>query len=195
MKKAFYFISIFALLVCISLPASAWNNERNDMYTQFSFYGVYTPDQEFTAGGSSSDVEYDFGLGLGASLGYIFNDNFRAEGEFAYRENEFEVSGEKYRSYAFMVNGIFDFEGVNNFNPYLGGGIGLAHMKSDNYDDDVFAYQLMFGVAYDMDFLEFPEDMSIIFGYRYFSAEDAEYGLGELSYDNHNIELGFNIKF
>lgn len=89
--------------------------------------------------------EFDTGFAGAVALGYRFNSNFRAEGEFSYRRNNLDhvkYEGYKYHpkmhteSYAFLVNGYYDLDLNRCFNldtcltPYVGLGLGYIHAKS-----------------------------------------------------------------
>jgi outer membrane protein OmpA-like peptidoglycan-associated protein len=90
---------------------------------------------------SSSD--YDSGLGLYAALGYNYGNGLRMEAEFSHRKNDISsiaaagaFSGLPSGSIAgsstvkaVMVNAFYDFS-QGALQPYIGAGIGYAHMKN-----------------------------------------------------------------
>lgn len=105
----------------------------------------------------------------GGSIGYWINPSVRVEGELAYRSNrvksnsvagiDAQQSDADLASLAFMVNGLYDFEGWQSsfarFRPFVGAGVGLAQeidtdLKvggvSREFSGDRFAYQLVGGV-------------------------------------------------
>ena len=105
----------------------------------------------------------------GGSVGYWINPSVRVEGELAYRSNRVKsttVAGidaqqtdADLASLAFMVNGLYDFEGWQTsfarFRPFVGAGVGLAQEidtdikvggVSREFSGDRFAYQLVGGV-------------------------------------------------
>ncbi len=112
-------------------------------------------------------ITNDVGYTGGAALGYRFNRNFRAEAEVAYRNNH--VDSVKFfgikdhpkahmDSISVMANGYYDFDLSTCFTPYVGVGIGYAHVKghaahpnmSDvtiSSSDDRFAAQAIVGVS------------------------------------------------
>lgn len=99
-----------------------------------------------------SEVEFDTGLHLGASVGYDFED-FRVEGEFGYRSHEFKEMKEidlngmrlghrgadgDIDAFIFLVNGFYDIGSETKLTPYLGAGIGLAALDIN----DLFVAEL-----------------------------------------------------
>lgn len=94
----------------------------------------------------------------GLSLGYVFDNGFRLEGEVSYRRNALKGNHYDYYSYSgksknngslhswsYMANFLYDFNDVScycpNFVPYLGVGVGytqnhanLKHRYCDNFD-------------------------------------------------------------
>lgn len=103
-----------------------------------------------------------------------------------------------------MVNGYYDI-GQGRLKPYVGGGVGYANVKLDNYraagakvaddDDNVLAYQGMAGVSY-----EINPCWSINGEYRYIGTNDAEIrtlggGKSKVAYDSNNVMVGLTYKF
>lgn len=125
------------------------------------------------------DVKPKMKLGYAAalSLGYKFNNQFRVEGEVAYRRNHIKsrefvdsfenskISGFTY-SWSYMANFLYDFKGVScylpNVTPYVGVGVGYthlgAHVKIHQDDENVsikgkgngLAGQAIAGVSYSL---------------------------------------------
>jgi outer membrane protein W len=123
------------------------------------------PTQPSTAG------KLNLGSGglYGGSVGYWINPSVRVEGELAYRSNtvkstsvagvDSQQTGADLASLAFMVNGLYDFEGWQTsfarFRPFVGAGVGVAQeidtdlkvgSVSREFSGDRFAYQLVGGV-------------------------------------------------
>ncbi|MEM9169433.1 MAG: OmpA family protein [Pseudomonadota bacterium] len=109
------------------------------------------PDRDFetklVSGADAFDSEADFdnGIGVYTALGYAFDNDWRAELEFSYRENELRhlagdglgfsgwpdsVDGDT-ESYAFMANLIRDFDTGQAVTPYIGGGVGGIRIEAD----------------------------------------------------------------
>ena len=121
-------------------------------------------------GGATYSIEYDPGfLGQGA-LGTYLGQDFRIEAEAAYRmadQDQATAGGTKatvtndLKIATGMVNLLYDVHLGRSFVPYLGGGVGVALLKSDNTtiggvvatgkDTTEFAYQGIIGVTYEYD--------------------------------------------
>jgi outer membrane protein OmpA-like peptidoglycan-associated protein len=151
-----------------------------------------------------SDQNTDNGIGIYTTLGKYLSDGWRAELEFSYRNNdarswvadipnisafpEGTMSGD-ISSYALMLNVIKDLDFVSTgwVTPYVGGGIGLAHVDTEivanrvgginglnnlvvNSDDRVFAYQGIAGLAFSL-----AENLMLDVSYRYFATADPSF--------------------
>lgn len=99
---------------------------------------------------------YDVGYNGGAALGYRFNQNFRGEIEGAYRNNHLDKAkwdGESVRvkghtdTWSVMANGYWDINMNSYVTPYVGLGVGYAHVKAHFKDDYVSAKGSNSGVA------------------------------------------------
>ncbi len=160
-------------------------------------------------------TESEAGMAFALATGYTFG-NVRVEGEVTYQKNDLDslslsvigvdlgsasISGDT-SSTAFLINGYYDFKNTTSFTPFIGGGLGMANVDLgaitlDNYgplttsiDDNVFAYQLTFGVNY-----AFNSTVSLDLKYRYFATEDLEVGSTKIEYSSHNIYAGVKIDF
>lgn len=109
-----------------------------------------------------------------------------------------------------LVNLYYDFDTQSNWEPYIGGGIGVslfsAHDLSISYpgttftatvDDSTlgFVYQLMAGVGY-----YFNPQTAVTLGYRYFNTFNTSFDtpLGEVNLEGvgiHNLEVGVRYFF
>lgn len=113
--------------------------------------------------------DYDTGYTLGAAVGAAFTPNISMEIEYAYRRADVAITDrddddESGRAdgdtsaNAFMFNALYVFDGMGAtgaIQPYLGGGIGGANVKTSaggqNFDaDTLLAYQFIGGVSYEM---------------------------------------------
>ncbi|MBM9518971.1 porin family protein [Desulforhopalus vacuolatus] len=164
-----------------------------------------------TEPGLTMDMESDSGLALGVAVGYAVAGNMRFEGEFAYQENDLDnvsfygigtdLTGDT-ASYAFLLNGYYDFKNTSAFTPFISGGVGMVQVEINNMnfpgsddpdvsdDDTVFAYQFGAGVAYAVN-----EQISIDVKYRYFGTSDPEFETTEVEYSSNNIYAGVRIAF
>lgn len=171
--------------VALSGPAFA---QDTGVYGQLSLYGVHVDEED--------GLDIDFGFGVGGSVGYAFDNGFRAEGEIAYRRNDFDIDGSPadgdFNTYAFMANAIYDFQVDAKFQPYIGAGLGIVHGEANiNYgslsgeiDETELGYQALVGVSYHL-----FDRGAVVFGYRYFGTG------GDIDLDTHNVELGYRFKF
>lgn len=165
------------------------------------------------------EFDTDTGFVLGLAGGYKFDFGGRAELEFGYRSNELasvdyspggpsNISGD-INVYSLMANAWYDIDTGTGFMPYLGGGIGMAWLTSDNWQfsggpnhsnnsDTAFAYQLGAGVNY-----AFNETLALGLGYRFFGTTSFElentyptatnYQLD--GYYNHSVLLSLTVSF
>lgn len=69
----------------------------------------------------------DVGAASGLALGMRLNQ-FRVEGEFAYRYNPLKIAGVKFHrnTYAALANVYYDFDFNSAWTPYVGAGVGFA---------------------------------------------------------------------
>ena len=175
----------------------------------------FVNDVDATQAGTTLTTELDTGIFATGAFGRSFG-NFRAEGELAYNTNDVSAlsvpgvggvtaSGD-ISTFAFMVNGYYDFSTNSKWKPYIGGGIGGANVSINNLsavgillaDDDttVLAYQAKVGVAY-----EFTKALDGTLGYRYFGTERGDFvdsSGAAFSADGiqaHIIELGVRYRF
>lgn len=166
-------------------------------------------------GGGSVDIDYDNGFGAGVALGYMpagtqsFLDMMRFDLEYYYRKSDVDTfaggsgSGD-ITSNSLMLNAYYDIATGTGWVPYLGAGAGLSEIElqtgtgSVDDSDTVFAWNLMAGVGYAP--TSMPNTVWSI-GYRYFAAEDPEFGITgttsttETDYDVHNVEAGVRLLF
>lgn len=142
----------------------------------------------------------------GIGVGYHLNDYLRTELNLGF------VSQDKYQTdlgpltvsaknsvWSGMVNGYYDLATISGFTPYIGGGLGLLHSRSEVTVDDVsvltdrqyeLAYSLAAGVNYQV-----SRNVSMDLGYQYLSSPDTKYfnidtGLVEDGIDYHQIKVG-----
>lgn len=175
--------------------------------------------------GVNVDNEYDPGYAIAGFLGYDFGPvwslgGVRVEGEISYRLNDIDVhsvgalggdqpgSDGDASALAFMANVYHDFSTETRFQPYFGGGLGVAIIDFSDYgiaavpdvlddEDTTFAWQLIGGVAY-----EISNRLSVGLEYRYFSAEPrltsstaTSSVSNDVDYDNHSVMLRLNHRF
>jgi opacity protein-like surface antigen len=165
----------------------------------------------------SIEAEFDTGVNAGVAVGFDYGQA-RLEAEFVYRQNDFDKFtghdfGDAFEDRAdgdisatsMMVNAYWDLPTGGPMTPYLGGGVGFANVSWNEVedeglevvddDDNVFAYQLAAGIAF-----EVGPNLALDLGYRYFATEDPELedNFGddfETEYNSHNATLGLRFMF
>lgn len=158
MKKL---LGVIATLITIAVPPAM---QAHEGFYAGGFAGVNFLDVRPK---HHAHLDVDTGYTLGAVLGYKINDDFRLEGEFAYRHNDFDklkYHSEKIslhghtRSLSFMANGYYDFSVEWAAVPYVGVGIGYenrsGHLRHNEtkmrINDNQLAWQVMAGLNYDV---------------------------------------------
>lgn len=170
MARKIIFISMALLLVATSAMAKPY----------FSVGGMWVDLRD--ADGQS----FDNGWGAFAAVGKQF-ELFRLEGEAAYRTNDIDgIGGGEVEAMSGMLNGYLDFD-MLQFRPFVGVGLGMANIDLDsgflNDDDNVFAYQGIVGLAFDV------HQVGLDVGYRYFATEDPKFSGIKGEYETHNLYL------
>lgn len=148
-----------------------------------------------------SDVLFASGSNRFVVLGYSF-PNGRLEMEAGYRLNDVDsvgttaVDGINYVVRSLMFNGYYDLERESFYTPFIGAGIGGAHITLDDAGvkavDDVLAYQVTAGVA-----VHVTRSIALDFQYRFFYTTEAELKTGVHKYSGflraHNFSVGVRI--
>ncbi len=136
-----------------------------------------TPQQPESLSGTSTKVNFDFGLAGGASVGYGFGNGFRAELEGNFLNNQFSKLshaivtpnsvGGREEKYGALINGIYDFDvGSQIVYPYVGVGAGYEDVRWSPFratdfntgieasgDKGGFAAQLIAGGAFPISYV------------------------------------------
>lgn len=219
MNKLLATASVLALISLVS-QANAANEERwPRWYLGLSGGVAFLPDTDIK-GGTTGNVDYKMG-GVGtASLGYMpaiagqpFS-NMRLEFEAGYHSNRLDgatVSGSpvathgRLLAFSYMGNVYYDFRNTSPWTPYVGAGAGGARVSlskrsglgNTDSSDNVFAWQLMTGLAYAPTSMPMTE-WSV--GYRFFDMSDPSFHTASASakLENpmaHNVELGARFRF
>lgn len=148
---------------------------------------------------STVNSSYKTGFSLVGAGGYDFG-SFRVEGELGYRQNDLDRavgitsnSGSGDVSVvSVMLNAYYDFRNSSQFTPYLGGGLGTAHVSFNDVnapgvlrvdgDDICVAFQIGAGVEYKL-----SRQFSVDLAYRLFVTSDIEFTnqSGTVSEDNY----------
>jgi opacity protein-like surface antigen len=143
----------------------------------------YIYDEDATSTAATSTINYELGGAAGIAVGIAVNDLISFEGEVSYRRNTVDsisngnpgsgdtdvISG--------MVNTVLKLGTYvgEKINPYAGVGFGMANVEShfvgpnpnQDANEEVFAYQVMFGVDY-----KITADTNVFLETRYFQTAD-----------------------
>jgi outer membrane protein OmpA-like peptidoglycan-associated protein len=154
--------------------------------------------------GLTPELTTNLGWGAGLLGGYDFGP-FRIQADVVYRRNgldklkfagaEADLDGHV-SSWAPMVSALYDIPTGTRFTPYIGAGVGAAHVKFDS--DTIggstskwkFAYQAIGGVNYDLN-----TNWALGVEYRYFATPSIRDNGVEADYHNHSVFLGVTYKF
>lgn len=197
MKKLFC-MAVAAFALTAAIPAHAQDDWRKGLYIKGGAGWNHVEDTDVGAG---LDAEFDEGYNLTGAVGYDYGD-LRSEIEITYRDNDLDsvtgladASGEV-NSTAFMLNGYYDIPMGSVVTPYVGAGVGVAHVNAEDFtaggasiadeDDTVFAYQAMAGVE-----MNVAPQVDLYTEYKYFGTDDVDLGGGsELENRNHTVMAG-----
>ncbi|MDR3038419.1 MAG: outer membrane beta-barrel protein, partial [Candidatus Adiutrix sp.] len=175
-------------------------------------------------GGSQDDTSFGLGVAVGSDLSYSTAYPIRVEAEYLYHGKQSFNNGphlvdgrlvsQTYdvSAHSLMANGFFDISTATAFTPYVGGGLGLAYVKSDfnsifSNGDRVsvtndsgkwnFAWNIGGGVAWSLN-----ETMALDLGYRYMDLGRGDSGdftvgghSGQASVDLTAHEFGLGLRF
>lgn len=159
--------------------------------------------------------KYDTGFFGALDLGYRWCNGFHLEAEVAYRYNERKHHNRHHRHsesrrhhrhhghrdvWAAMVNVLYDINMCWCVEPYVGVGIGYAHVRDDhdsrhfnrrrhhhhNRDNNAFAWQVIAGVAYPI-----CDNVDLAIEYRFFDTTNSKRHSGNV----YNNDIGVNVKY
>ena len=184
--------------------------------TVFAADGVYVGgniglsilhDSDLTEPGTILETEFDPGFDVNGIIGFYAADQVRVEAELAYRSNDVDslhsagtdIAGVGEASaLSLLANVFYDIKTGSAVTPYLGGGIGFATIEfkditgggimTGSADDTVFAYQLGFGIGY-----EINENTTLDIGYRYFATTNPNLNETDAEYASSNFMIGIRV--
>ncbi len=136
-----------------------------------------------TTNAFDTGLDYSNGYVLGIAGGYNVTPNVAVELEYAYRNadasfKDLDTGDRKTESNAWMVNALYNFTPSGPWQPYVGGGLGMADLNVEriagveggDLDSDYnFAYQLIGGVGYQL-----PSGWTLNGEVRYFGINDQD---------------------
>jgi opacity protein-like surface antigen len=201
-------------LSLVSTPTLAMDNGQTYIAVQG---GLVQPESHDFLIGSGAKVTTNLkdGYVVVGAIGRKVGQNIRAEIEGSYREAEVEnhsttgpaLAGSvgENKVTAGMVNAYYDVPTSTNITPYIGLGVGVAHVDYQNYgttatgtvlDDSetVFAYQGIAGLSTPL-----TARLSLNAEYRYFATADVEVESStrksDTDYKTHNFLVGARYAF
>jgi opacity protein-like surface antigen len=196
------------------LPAGTplgWETEFSSGYSVMGAFG-YTMESgfsgEFEIGVISNDVKGHSGVNVGGTNidGEDAGVLITGSGNLGTTVGELVAAGRgDVQTTTYMLNALYHFQNFGKFQPYVGGGIGLADVKvaykpsevviADNSDDG-FAWQLKIGGEYAV-----SEELGIFVEYRYLQVEEASIPLSllpatlEVENTNNSFNAGIRYRF
>lgn len=157
-------------------------------------------------------TNFETGYLAGGAVGIRVTNNFRIEAESIFRKNIFRKRGTSFQATdakmtTAMLNGLIDFPTVRKVTPFIGAGIGYAHIEVEDsrgfvvlpginiggetrVKDDLFVWQAIAGTSY-----AFTERINASLQGRYLGTDDTSYsGWGPVS-DGENWSLIFGFRW
>lgn len=210
-----------AAMLCLIAPAALAEGERFYFGGFLGAGDTTTANTSFTDAGERGTLDYDLGtpVGGGLILGWQYSDTLRSEVELSLSDASVSgttrdtvltapatetADGDVQITYV-MANGWLDVPVGGLLNPYVGGGLGVAHVSGDVTQggggmvlgsDSALAAQVGAG-------LRFPTGFggAIDIGYRYKTVTGAELDQsgsafttdGEFS--SHSVNIGYIFNF
>jgi len=154
----------------------------------------------------TAKVTFDSGFLVTGAVGYDFAGPLRAEAEYGWQQNDLDQLSYSNRignfnegdlkTQSIMVNGYYDVDTGSPWSPFVGAGIGWAKVDLDTPalplgdNDDVFAYQFMAGVAYNI-----SSQLAVDAQYRFFDTQDATIQGADFSTTSNDLMLGIRYSF
>jgi OmpA-OmpF porin, OOP family len=179
-------VSSLAFLAALAVSSTAFAQEQpTGLYIGGGIGASMPSDAKISGPGVNTDAELDKFVAAMATLGYSYSNNLRSEIELSWRKNDVGSVGTSNGSgdvttWTPMMNLMYDFKGLGAWTPYIGGGIGLAHIDIDGArpvdsstmsgDEWAFAYQGIAGVGYQM-----TDNLGLFADYRYLDTSEANF--------------------
>jgi len=163
-----------------------------------------------------TNIQPDTGIVSGMGVGFRYNQKISSEVVWEYRRNDTQInlgddpvanSGD-YASNAFYLNGHYNLGDYQNWQPYIGGGVGWLQEVDMDIERDgneisfsgsgQTGYQVFAGVKYDInDQWQLNSEVRYAdFGSVALKGEDGATGeIGELEYSPLTVQLGLQYNF
>jgi len=218
MKKTLLLASAALALSCSAANATDLNpyvsakflysDIKADVKETMNLYGIGSDSWKEKANDNVFGASLAFGLSNKLPHGALrteFELNIRDKAEKTYHDI-LKTWKNSVEAHSLMLNLYYDFDTGTKFNPYFGGGIGLARVEGKVKEDgesyskkaNNLAWQLGAGVAYAL-----TDNVSIDAGYRYTDMGDVEktisgpggYIKAKFDVSAHEFLLGLRYKF
>ena len=173
MKKRFLpsNFQILTLSLALGLAAPAAAQDLSSFYVTPKVMGSYQKAE--MNGGSEKGSVLGLGVSLGTDLSYSSSLPVRLETEYLYHGNQtFSVGNQNHdiSAHSIMGNIFLDLQTDTEFTPYVGGGLGVAHLKDHVTVGNTItrdkrwnlAWNLGGGIAWGL-----SESLALDLGYRY----------------------------
>jgi outer membrane protein OmpA-like peptidoglycan-associated protein len=184
------------------------------MYIGGEFGAMIVEDMDVDVGANNNAItlDHDYGYDGGVFVGYDFGA-FRLEAEAAYKKADLEdyrttirlpLEGPNFASgrnalgstsaLSFMINGMLDFGDDDGISGFVGGGVGMARVKANNYrnfanatpflddSDSGLAWQVFAGVRQAV-----TDNIDVTLKYRFFNADNVKM----VAFNGANTEMRF----
>lgn len=200
------------LLLCTSAAAVAGDAAQ---YYVKPYAGIsYMNDVSGQNAASPVSVELDNGMVLGGAFGYRYNPHWAAEIAWEYRSNKSETTvgalrypEGNYASNIFFINGLYHFNPLANWQPYVGVGIGwmqeididleLNGVEQSYSNSGALTYQGFIGLEY-----QWSPAWTVFTEFRHAGGksgllkhEQTKAALGELQYKPFTWQFGVKFAF
>jgi OmpA-OmpF porin, OOP family len=180
LKRTLALAALMTTAASVTTVANATEGWYGRIDGGYSVGGSVEGDLDDTFSATTYDFDLENDWMASAGIGYAYQNGFRLEGEFAYRQNDWgptavddpvddTIEGDA-TAMSLMANLIYDFNRGGTFQPYLGLGVGAAKVEldietGDSADDTGLAYQGLAGVG-----ISLSPRLVLDIGYRYFVA-------------------------
>lgn len=179
-------VSSLALLAALAVSSTAFaQTQPTGLYIGGGIGASIPNDSKISGPGVNTDAELEKFVAAMATLGYGYSNNLRSELELSYRKNDIESVGTSSGSGDFttitpMLNLMYDFKGMGAWTPYVGAGVGMAHIDIDGArpvdgvtasgDEWAWAYQGIAGVGYQLN-----NNLGLFADYRFLDTSEVNF--------------------